>query len=321
MMDRDGAGLDFRQQVGPAGLIGVPAGLLFVEAHVINTTAKTGAARTSVVSNILLVLSKGAVGFVTGSVSILAEAIHSAVDLGAAVIAYAAIRVAARPPDDAHAYGHGKYENVSGTVEALLIIAAAIYIAYEAIIRIVHGTEIERLGLGMTVMLVSAVANWLVSARLFKVARETDSIALEADGHHLRLDVYTSLGVLAGLTAVYLTDIVLIDRLLGLTVAVWIGWIGFRLSGKCLGPLVDLQLPLHEVERIMSIIDSDERVRGHHKLRTRKAGAERHVDVHLLVPRDMSVTEAHDLAEQIENKIREEFDNVRVLTHVEPEEA
>ena len=269
------------------------------------------------ISNISLVAGKTVVGLITGSVGILAEAIHSAVDLIAALIAYLAVRVSDAPPDEAHAFGHGKYENISGTVEALLIIAAAIYIGYEAILRILHKAPVEQLGYGILIMFISALANWIVSAKLFKVAEETDSIALETDGHHLRLDVYTSAGVMVGLLAVYLTDIVLIDRLLGLAVALWIGWIGWQLSVKAVGPLLDLQLPLPEVGRIISIIDADERVRGYHKLRTRKSGAHRHVDVHLLVPKEMTLVDAHDLAEEIEDKIRAEFNNVTVLTHVE----
>lgn len=282
-------------------------------------TAKGGAACLSVVSNVVLVLGKGVVGLVTGSVSILAEAAHSAVDLLAAVIAYFAVHVAEQPADEMHEFGHGKFENISGTVEALLIIGVAVYIGYEGVIRIIHGGGVERLGLGMVVMLVSAIANWIVSSRLFKVARETDSIALEADAHHLRLDVYTSAGVLVGLMVVYLTDLVIIDRLLGLAVAVWIGWVGVSLSGRALGPLLDLRLPASEVERIVCILDSERRILGYHKLRTRKSGAQRHVDVHLIVPKAMALAEAHDLAEEIEAKIRAELGNVFVLTHVEPE--
>ncbi|MCX6374444.1 MAG: cation diffusion facilitator family transporter [Armatimonadetes bacterium] len=280
---------------------------------------KTGVAALSVCSNLFLVSAKLVIGFVTGSVSILAEGIHSGMDLAAAVIAFAAVRVSDRPPDERHAYGHGKYENISGTAEALLIIAAAVYIGYEAVMKFIHGGELSRLDVGMGIMFVSAVLNWIVSGRLFRVAKETDSIALEADGQHLRLDVYTSLGVLVGLFIVYLTHLVIIDRLLALAVALWIGWVGIRISGKALGPLLDTQLPLDEVERIVAIIDSDERIRAHHKLRTRKSGAHRHVDVHLLVPPDMSLADAHNLAEDVEDLIRAEFDHTTVVTHVEPE--
>ncbi len=279
---------------------------------------KTGAAILSVISNIILVLAKGAIGIIGGSMSILAEAVHSAVDLIAAVIAYIAVLFADRPADEAHAYGHGKFENLSGTVEAILIVIAGVYIVCESVKRIITNAPVERLDLGMAVMLISAVVNFLVSANLFRVAKQTDSIALEADGHHLRLDVYTSLGVLLGLVLVWLTGYVILDRIIGLLVASWIGWIGFQLSRKAIGPLMDSQLPAAEMERIVEIINSEPRVLDFHKLRTRKAGQYRHIDVHLLVPRDMSLTTAHELAEEVEDKIRSELENVTIVTHVEP---
>jgi len=281
---------------------------------------KAKAASFSVASNCILVVIKAFVGILSGSMSILAEAVHSAVDLVAALIAYLAVKFADKPADEAHAYGHGKYENLSGTIEALLIIGAGLYIVYECIMRIISRAPIERLGLGMIVMVVSAIANWAVSENLFRVARKTDSVALEADAHHLRLDVYTSVGVLLGLALVRLTGWVILDRIIGLGVALWIGWIGIQLSMKAAGPLMDLQLPAAEIERIVEIIKRDPRVVDFHKLRTRKAGAHRYVDVHLLVSREMSLQTAHALAEEVEDKIRSELDNVSVVTHVEPEE-
>lgn len=301
------------------GLVAIVPQVFLFEATMTRARVKTRVAALSVCSNLFLVSAKLIIGFVTGSVSILAEGIHSGIDLAAAVIAFFAVRVSDQPPDEHHAYGHGKYENVSGTAEAMLIIAAAIYIAYEAVKRYLHGGELARLDIGIGIMVVSAIMNWIVSARLFKVAKETDSIALEADGQHLRLDVYTSAGIFVGLLIVRLTGAVVIDQVLALAVAVWIGRIGVEISGKALSPLLDTQLPLDEVERIVAIIDSDERIRAHHKLRTRKSGAHRHVDVHLLVPQDMSLTDAHNLAEDVEDQIRAEFDHTTVVTHVEPE--
>jgi cation diffusion facilitator family transporter len=273
-----------------------------------------------VISNTLLVLTKGIVGLVTGSISILAESIHSAVDLVASVIAYFAVRMAEQPPDEAHTYGHGKFENISGAIEALLILIAAVYIGYEAISRILRESSVEQLGAGIGIMLISCIVNFFVSRFLFHVAKKTDSIALEADAHHLRLDVYTSLGVFVGLLIVYFTGVVVLDRLLGLAIALWICWIGIQLIRKAVGPLLDLQLPASEVERIANIIDSEPNVIGFHKLRTRKSGNERHIDVHLVVPKQMSLAEAHKVAENVEDKIRTELDNVSILTHVEPEE-
>jgi cation diffusion facilitator family transporter len=283
---------------------------------------KRGAAAASIVSNTLLVLLKAVVGFFAGSVSILAEAVHSGVDLIAALIAFFAVKVADNPPDEDHPYGHGKYENVSGSIEAVLIVLAAVYIVYEAVMKILHDAPIETfsLGIGVVVMFISVVANIIVSQRLFRVAKKTDSIALEADGHHLRLDVYTSAGILVGLLLVLATGYTIIDRLLGLAVGLWIGWIGIELSKRAVSPLLDVQLPATELERIVQIIHSEEKVVGFHKLRTRKSGAHRHVDVHLFMPNEMSLSEAHNLAEQVEDKIRAELDNVFVLTHIEPED-
>ncbi|MHB0999345.1 MAG: cation diffusion facilitator family transporter [Armatimonadota bacterium] len=281
---------------------------------------KTAAAKISILSNISLVILKLIVGGVTNSVSIMAEAIHSAVDLAAAIIAFFAVRVADEPPDEVHAFGHGKYENVSGTIEAFLIIIAAVYVGYESIRRIIEGVEVKRALAGIIVMLVSALANFIVSTILFKVSSETDSIALEADGHHLRLDVFTSIGVLIGLIVVYITGISLIDQMLGIGVALWIGWIGIQLSAKALHPLLDQQLPSHELQEIQTILDTDPRILGYHKLRTRKSGAQRHIDVHILVSSDLSVGEAHNLAENVEDRIRGCFSNAFVLTHVEPED-
>jgi cation diffusion facilitator family transporter len=286
----------------------------------LSSRTKSGAAFVSVISNTLLVLTKGIVGLVTGSISILAESIHSAVDLVASVIAYFAVRMAEQPPDEAHTYGHGKFENISGAIEALLILIAAVYIGYEAISRILRESSVEQLGAGIGIMLISCIVNFFVSRFLFHVAKKTDSIALEADAHHLRLDVYTSLGVFVGLLIVYFTGVVVLDRLLGLAIALWICWIGIQLIRKAVGPLLDLQLPASEVERIANIIDSEPNVIGFHKLRTRKSGNERHIDVHLVVPKQMSLAEAHKVAENVEDKIRTELDNVSILTHVEPEE-
>jgi len=310
--------------VKPAGLKLTSCGF-FCDLVMAKQNSKTMAAAISVGSNILLVALKLVIGVVTGSISILAEAVHSGVDLVAALIAYFAVRVADLPPDEQHPYGHGKYENISGTAEAMLIILAAIYIIYEAVVKIVVMAPIERpgLGFGILIMFLSTLANWLVSANLFKVARETDSIALEADAQHHRLDVYTSGAVLAGLLLVYMLmghvkNAVLIDRLLGLGVGVWIGWIGFELSRKAVSPLLDAQLPAAELERIAEILHSEDLIIGYHKLRTRKAGAHRHVDVHLFLPPEMSLMDAHELADRVEDRIRAEFDNVYVLTHVEP---
>ncbi|MHB1167656.1 MAG: cation diffusion facilitator family transporter, partial [Carboxydocellales bacterium] len=148
-----------------------------------------------------------------GSVSVLSEAVHSGIDLVAALIAYFSVQKASEPADEEHPYGHGKIENVSGTIEAVLIFGAAVYIINESIHKLQVGGEVEGLGLGSVIMGISAIVNWIISSRLYKVAKETDSVALEADALHLRTDVYTSLGVLIGLVAIKITGLNILDPL------------------------------------------------------------------------------------------------------------
>jgi cation diffusion facilitator family transporter len=279
---------------------------------------KRGAAALSIASNSTLVVLKLIVGVMTGSVSVMSEAVHSAIDLVASVIAYLSVRTSDIPPDQEHPFGHGKIENVSGVVEAILIFLAAGIIIFEATKKLAHGTADIQPKWGLVVMAISVVANLLISRWLFRVARETDSVALEADGHHLSTDVWTSLGVFVGLLLIQVTKAHILDPIVAICVALLIAKVAFDLTREAGGPLVDHRLPPQEVERLTGILRSDRRIIGFHKLRTRKAGPQRHIDVHIIVPEALSVVQAHDLAEQIEDKIREELGGAQVVTHVEP---
>lgn len=287
---------------------------------------KTQVASLSVASNIILTLTKVIVGLVSGSVSILSEGIHSGIDLVAAFIALFAVKESGKPADSCHAYGHGKIENVSGTIEAALIFVAALMIIIEAIKKIQeiiygnggHVTDFG-LGLGVLIMGVSAIMNWIVSTRLMKVAKRTDSVALEADALHLRTDVYTSLGVLVGLLLIKLTGWTIIDPIIALGVAFMIIKASIDLTKKAFAPLVDVSLPNEEREIIAEVLQryEDEFVEFH-KLRTRKAGAERHVDLHLVVAKYTPVVDVHDLCDRIEKEINERLYITYVLIHAEP---
>ena len=279
---------------------------------------KAGAARFSVLSNTILVAIKLVAGLLSGSVAIISEAAHSAIDLMAAAMAYFSVRAADAPADREHPYGHGKIENLSGTVEAALIFGAAAYIVYEAIHKLLRPEPVRSLLLGISVMMVSALVNILVSRWLFRIAKETDSVALEADAYHLNVDVYTSLGVMVGLGLIQLTGLHELDPIIGLVVAVVIAKVAYDLVKKAGAPLIDVGLPEQELDLLSRILCSDPRVIAYHKLRTRKAGAEWHIDVHLLVDSDLSVAEGHRLAEETEDKIRAAFARARVITHVEP---
>ncbi len=281
-------------------------------------TRKTRAAAYSVASNITLVILKLVIGILSGSVSIISEAIHSANDLLAALIALASVRISDRPPDKEHPFGHGKAESISGAIEAGLIILAAIWIVVEAVKRLISGREVEHLGWGAAVMLISVLLNTAVSRYLFKVARQEDSLALEADAQHLATDVYTSLGVAVGLVIVWITGWHFIDPLAAIAVALLIGHIGWKLTVNASKHLMDHGLPPDEVQRIERIVGAEPRVRSWHDLRTRKSGSQRHVDFHIVLRSDSSLMEAHEVADNLENQIKAELPQVHVVIHTDP---
>jgi cation diffusion facilitator family transporter len=280
---------------------------------------KTSIARLSIASNTVLVVAKLAVGLMIGSVSVISEAIHSGIDLIAALIAYYSVRKSSEPPDREHAFGHGKYENISGAIEASLIFFAALFIIYEAYQKMIHGVVLEDVTLGIAVMAVSVVINFFVSQKLMKTARRTESIALEADAWHLRTDVLTSLGIFAGLVAIKLTGITILDPIFAIVVALFILKAAIELTIKSVKDLMDVNLPDEEVAEIERIIkDHSEKFAGFHELRTRRSGSDRFIDLHLVVSRDMSVEQAHILVDHIEKDITDRFSRASVITHVEP---
>jgi len=281
---------------------------------------KARVAALSIFSNITLVIVKLIAGTMTGSVSVISEAIHSGLDLLAAIIAFISVRISARPPDNEHRYGHGKFENISGTIEALLIFVAAIWILIEAYKKIIYGGEVHTLGVGVIVMAVASVANLLVSNILMKTAIKTESVALEADALHLRTDVYTSVGVLIGLGLISMTKIQILDPIIAIIVALLITKAAWDITVKSFAPLLDRALPTDEEEQIMEALQlvRPDGLVGFHELRTRRAGAARYVDMHLVVPRDLSIAQVHTLCDLVELKINERLPMVNVLVHAEP---
>ncbi len=280
---------------------------------------KSSAAALSVVSNAFLVTAKLIVGFATGSISVLSEAAHSGVDLLAALFAWGSVRVSAKPPDEGHPFGHGKFESVSGAVEASLIFVVAVLIFVEAGKELVRGPGIRSADIGMIVMAVSVVMNVLVSRLLFRVARETDSIALEADAQHLSADVYTSIGVFVGLLAVRVTGLRILDPIVAIVVGILIVRTAYGLTAKTLKELLDARLPEPERRQVELIISEHYReFVGFHRLRSRKSGSIRHIDLHLVVCRDRSVDEAHELCDHLESDIKRVLPSVCLTIHVEP---
>jgi cation diffusion facilitator family transporter len=283
--------------------------------------AKQRAAAISIASNSFLVVFKLIVGLLSGSVSIISEAAHSTSDLLAAFIAFVSVRRASRPADESHHYGHEKIENVSGIIEALLIFAAAVVIVYEGILKLVNGVHIDHIWLAIGIMAVSAILNLIVSEWvLYPTARRTESAALEADAAHLRTDVYTSVGVVVGLLIVKFSGVTWFDPAAAIAIAFLIMHAAYRLIMDSTRVLLDESLPQEELDAIRHCI-GDHRgqiIVGYHKLRARRAGSRRHIDVHITVEEQLSVSEAHDIAEHISADLRECLPNVDVLVHVEP---
>lgn len=282
-------------------------------------TEKVKTARLSIISNSSLIVMKLIAGLISGSVSIISEAIHSGMDLLAAVIAFFSVKTSDNPPDKEHPYGHGKVENISGVIEAVLIFVAAGWIIFEAIQKIIAPKPIDNLEIGSAVMAVSAIVNFLVSRKLYQVARKTDSIALEADALHLKTDVYTSVGVAVGLLLISITGWNFLDPVVAIAVALLIIKESFNLLRSAFFPLLDSSLTGEETVIISKVIQN--RGLSFHHLRTRKSGRYRFADLHLELPENMALKDVHRICDEIEHEIEGRISNIEVQIHVEPAES
>jgi cation diffusion facilitator family transporter len=279
---------------------------------------KLNAAKLSIASNSLLIVIKVIAGIISGSVSILSEAAHSGADLMASLIATFSVSVSDKPADQRHPYGHGKIENISGVLEGLLIFAAAALIIVEAVKKIIHPEEIQITALPITVMAVSAVVNFFVSRHLYKVAREEDSIALEADALHLKTDVYTSIGVCVGLIMIRVTGFAILDPIVAIAVALLIVREAWHLSSAAFSPLLDSSLS-DEEEKIISEILNRHFSEDFHfcNLRTRKSGSRRFIDFNARVSPNMPIKKATEMTKHVEQDIEECIPNVSCQINVQ----
>jgi cation diffusion facilitator family transporter len=284
---------------------------------------KSGAALLSVFSNAFLIALKLAAAAITGSISILTEAIHSSIDLMASFVALISVRRADVPPDEDHPYGHEKAENLAATIEGMLILVGAGIIIFEATRRLVVGAEIESLGIGIAVIAFSAVLNLAVSGLLGRRAKSLASPALEGDAAHLRADAYTSLGVLLGLVLVEITDDPAFDAIAAMVVAVVIVISGVNIMRRSGSVLMDEAPPPEELDQIEATIAAVKppEMLGYHKLRARRAGARRWIDLHVQFRNGTSLERAHEAAHELRDAIRAELPRSDVLIHVEPESS
>lgn len=273
----------------------------------------------AIAAAVVTIAIKSTAYLMTGSVGLLSDALESLVNLAGAVMALAMLTVAGRPEDEDHAYGHGKAEYFSSGFEGGLIAIAALGIAAAAIDRLITPRELHQLGIGLAVSFSAALVNLGASLVLLRASKKHRSVTLEASGHHLLTDVWTSLGVLAGVGLVLISGKVWLDPVVALVFAANIFVTGWRIVTESVRGLMDAALPADEIARIKSVLArfETEKVR-YHALRTRRAGTLRFVTMHVLVPGAWSVKEGHDLVDTIESALHEELPSLSIIIHIEP---
>ena len=275
----------------------------------------------SIAAALATILLKGVAWRLTGSVGLLSDALESLVNLASAVMALAMLSLAALPPDENHAHGHGKAEYFSSAFEGFLIVVAAISIGYAATERLLNPRPLEAVGIGLGVSVAASLINFATARMLMTVGRRYNSIALEADAHHLFTDVWTSVGVIVGVALTWLTGWLWLDPAIALVVAANIVWIGWQLLHRSAAGLMDVSLPDEKLKAVNAVLDGY-RLHGleFHALRTRQAGTRTFVTLHVMVPGDWTVQAGHDWSERIEADIRQTVPYAHVTTHLEPRE-
>jgi len=282
-------------------------------------STRSGAAKLSLVVIIGLIALKVAVAVLTGSISISAQAMDSFLDLFAVMVTFFAVRIAIVPADEEHPFGHGKVEGIAAGAQAGLIVGAAGFIIYSAVRRIITGATLELTEAGMGVMVVSIIASVFLSRHLIKVARTTGSVALEASARNINADIYSAAGVLLALVAIRFTGLNMIDPVIAIIVAAYVLKTAYDVARESIMELVDVRLPKAEEDIIVSCItEYRSQIAGFHKIRTRKAGSQRFIDFHLLVPRNNSVEEAHLMCDHLEQDIESRLPSSSVTIHTEP---
>jgi len=282
-------------------------------------SSQSGVAKLSLGVVTGLIGLKVVVAVITGSLSIFAQAADSLLDLFAVIITFLALVMAARPADEEHPFGHGKAEDIAAVVQAVLIFTAGGLIVYSAVHRIIVGATVELAEAGIGVMVVSIVASIFLSRHLLKVARATDSISLEANARNIATDVYSAVGVLVGLVVIRFTGLNIIDPIVALVVALLILKVGYEVMRRSFGGLIDVRLPEVEESVIRScIMEHDGELVGFHELRTRKSGSQRYIALHLVMPKHVSVEEAHRVCDEVEQGIKKRLLGSSVIIHVEP---
>jgi cation diffusion facilitator family transporter len=272
----------------------------------------------SIAAAVLTIGLKTAAWWVTGSVGLLSDAMESVVNLAAGLMALAMLTVAERPADEDHPFGHGKAEYFSSGVEGTLILIAAVSIGIAAVDRLISPKPVEQIGMGLAISIVASFVNLGVAALLLRVGSKRNSITLEANARHLLTDVWTSVGVVAGVGLVALTGWERLDPIVALAVAANIIWTGVGIVRRSIGGLMDTALPVEDRASVWQVLKKHERVGvKFHAFRTRQAGARKFISLHVLVPGDWTVQRGHQLLERIEKDIRRAVPDSTIFTHLE----
>ena len=280
---------------------------------------KLKAAAVSICGALLLAIIKLVVALLSGSMAVMASAIDSLLDILMSGVNFLAIRQAEQPPDQSHPFGHGKFETLATLFQALVIIGSGGWIIYESVVRLNQNNHVVNIDQGIWVLAFSAAASWFIARNLSKVAKQTDSSALEADSLHFRMDIYSNLGLMAGLMIVRWFDIYWVDSALSIVVASYILHEALQLFRRGLTDILDHELPEEIQQQVHQLISTHEGpLAGYHGLRTRRSGSLKIMDFHLEVCKDMTVAEAHKLTDTLEKKIEHEIPGSNVIIHIEP---
>ena len=280
--------------------------------------------KRSILVNSILFSIKIVAGIFTMSMAILSDAIDSGIDIITSAMARYSVKMANEPADQEHSYGHGKYENLSGLIQAMVIVVIAMFILWQAIRSIVKGIELEVLEYGIIIMIISVIGKLAISRNMLRVARKHESMAMEANALNLQADVWMSLGVLFSLIFIWIfqgdyPDIIYLDPIVAIVIALFIIRAAIDIAKKSSQDLLDEQIPADEQAIIQEILDSHrDDYLEYHRLRARKSGAERHIDMHLVLPKEKSLVEAHELTDKIEEEIKVKLKNASVVIHMEP---
>ncbi len=279
---------------------------------------KRYATTLSLTYNILATAIKLVAALLTGSMSLLSEAIHSATDIVASFLAYIGVRIASVPPDERHPYGHGKVETLAGFGEAILLFLIVLYLMGEGVRRLIVGSELEHIELGLATMVLSAISSLAVGQYVWRTGKRTGSLALLSNGQHLMVDFWTSMGVLVALGLIWLTGWTVIDPLLAIGIALWLLRGAWRLMHNAFHELIDQSLPAEEIAKVDALVRAEPGVISYHRLRTRRSGSMRYIDLHIVVPADWSLQQAHAVADRLEKRINQELSPAHTVIHVDP---